>query len=159
MEPKKNRIRNIYLKLVLDGKVKSIFSHLTFKLINVYGPTQNIHKAELWKDIENWINSINNDFYIVGGDFNTKLDHSDKYGCSNFISQAQRDFGDWVSIINLMEDIRSSNGTFTWNNRRSSFSYIEERLDRFFFKGDIGVFNHTLSSLNLFGIKSFFNLP
>ena len=36
-----------------------------------------------------------------------------------------------------MLEILTRNGIFTWNNRRKDFSYIAEKLDRFFFKGDL----------------------
>ena len=36
-----------------------------------------------------------------------------------------------------MTDVPTSNGTFTWNNRRKDFAYIAEKLDRFFIIGEL----------------------
>lgn len=43
-------------------------------------------------------------------------------------------------------DIRTVNGIFTWTNRRLGFSNIAEKLERFFFKGNLIDFNFSLES-------------
>lgn len=69
------------------------------------------------------------------------------------MSRAQKYFGEWVKNNNLM-DIRINNGTFIWNNRRLGFGHIAEKLDRFFFRGDLTKFWNTLSSSILTTIGS-----
>ena len=53
-----------------------------------------------------------------------------------YTSQSSKDFNNLIETIKLL-DIPSNNGTYTWNNRRENFTYIEKKLDRFFLKGEL----------------------
>lgn len=55
---------------------------------------------------------------------------SEKSGGVRKVSKSQKDFAKFVETSNLI-DIITSNGFFTWNNRRLGFTNIAERLDRF----------------------------
>ena len=83
---------------------------------------------------------------VIGGDFNAILNLEEKYGGSQVVSQAVIDFRNWVEKNSLL-DILTSNGIYTWNNKRNGFSYIVEELDRFFFKGDLSNIDLALQSL------------
>ena len=73
---------------------------------------------------------------MIGGDFNTILDLTEKTGGIYHLSQSSLDFRAWVREHDMI-DVPTSNGTFTWNNRRKDFTYIAEKLDRFFIIGEL----------------------
>ena len=60
----------------------------------------------------------------------------EKFGDIQQISQASMEFKKWIDLNNLF-DIPINNGKYTWNNRRKDFSFITEKLDRFFFKWEL----------------------
>lgn len=76
-----------------------------------------------------------NENLVIGGDFIVILNLEEKYGGAQMITWETMDFKEWVGKNKLLE-IPTNNGIFTWNNRRKDFSYIVEKLDRFFFKGN-----------------------
>ena len=59
-----------------------------------------------------------------------------------------KDFKEWCEGHNVI-DIRCSNGIHTWNNKQKDFTYIAEKLDNFFIKGDLEVNNLNIQSLIL----------
>lgn len=128
----------------LSSRVKSIKTNLQFILVNIYGPTYNTDKKLLWDEITLFINNHNKDLILLG-DFNTILNIDEKYGGIQKSSQASKDFKYWCDSNNLI-DILLNNGNYTWNNRRKDFSYIAEKLDRFFLKGEISEINANIYS-------------
>lgn len=64
----------------ISGKVQSLKSNLNFIIINVYGPVSNTDKKLVWEEIGQFLNSQNNEFFLLGGDFNTILDLNEKVG-------------------------------------------------------------------------------
>ena len=92
-----------------------------------------------------FINEHNNETILLGGDFNTILNIEEKFGGLQQISQATKDFKYWIGRNNLT-DILVNNGKYTWNNKRKDFSYIAEKLDRFFIKEVLSDFNFNIQS-------------
>ena len=76
----------------ISGKAHSLKSDLNFTIINVYGPIKNTDKLTIWNEIGHFLEEIENDLCILGGDFNTILDNNEKIGGSDVLSQASRDF-------------------------------------------------------------------
>lgn len=111
-------------------------SNLNFILINIYGPTNNTEKKLVWDEINYFIKFYQNDLILLGGYFNTILNLEEKRGGSQQISQSSKDFLKWCDYHNLL-DIPFKNGNFTWNNKRKDFTYIAEKLDKFFIKGNL----------------------
>lgn len=134
--------RKVHLKVIssshywINSYIKGINSNFQFMLINIYGPTQNVDKKNLWLDISSFIKEHNNYFLIIGGDFNTILSLDEKYGGSQQIHPASVDSKNWLEY-NLLVDIPTSNGKFTWNNKRKDFNHIAKKLDIFFIRRDI----------------------
>ena len=124
----------------ISGKVHSLKSDLNFTIINVYGPNNNIEKLTTWNEIGNFLEEIENDLCIIGGDFNMILDNNEKIGGSDVLSQASRDFKNWCGLNNLV-NVPTNNGMYTWNNKRKDSTYIAEKLDRFLIRGELDTFN------------------
>ena len=82
---------------------------------------------------------------LIGGDFNTILELKEKFGGSQILTRNIIDFREWVKVIKFIE-IPTSNGVFTWNNKRKDFIYIVEKLDRFFFKGELAELDFTITT-------------
>ena len=128
------------------GSVVSSNKHnLQFILINVYGPIQTSNKQKVWDDISAFMELYPETNIIIGGDFNTILDLKEKYGGSHILTRNIVDFREWVRVYKLIE-IPTSNEVFTWNNRRKDFNYIAEKLDRFFFKGELVELDLTITT-------------
>lgn len=103
-------------------------------------------KLALWRDLERIIQTIPQSNVVLGGDFNSFLHFSEKYGGIQKETWSQFDFLEWVVRNNLM-DIVMKNGVFTWNNKRLGFSCIVDKLDRFFFRGGLSLFPFKLKYL------------
>ncbi|XP_059064717.1 uncharacterized protein LOC131856805 [Cryptomeria japonica] len=123
--------------------VKGIKKNLCFLLVNVYGPTQNKDKRKIWSELKLFLKAIPNQICIIGGDFNAILNPKEKWGGIRKISRSKKYFCEWVHRINLME-IKTMKDTYNWNNRRSGFSFIAEKLDRFFLWGSLIDFPNSL---------------
>lgn len=134
-------------------QVRSLISNLQKKIINVYGPTPSLLKRQVWLELDGILNRLSSDFWILGGDFNVLLRDFDKKGGSGKALQSQKDFQNFVDRNYLIE-LHTSNGCFTWTNRRKDFCSIAEKLDRFFFKGNLGAFPFTLGCKINFGAGS-----
>lgn len=139
---KKNTINYTgYIKMQhwMVGKIKALDRDTEFIIINIYGPITTENKKSVWLEIDQFLTNQTAPHYIIGGDFNTILDQSEKRGGSKIIRQPQKDFMGWINNNYLLE-IKTDKDSHTWNNRRSGFSNISEILDRFFFKGDLTSF-------------------
>lgn len=97
-----------------------------------------LHRA-VWREISSFLNNHEETIVFIGGDFNAIMDKEEKFGGSQILSQINKEFKSWTER-NLLTDIPTKNGLFTWNNRRKDFNYIAERLDRFMVKGDLSSF-------------------
>lgn len=126
-------------------KVRSLISNLSFNLINVYGPLLCLQKKLVWLELDGILQNFQQEPSILGGDFNAILRLEDKKGGFGKVLQSQKDFCSFVERNSLFE-IPISNGNFTWTNRRKGFGSIAEKLDRFFFKGNLSLFPYSLDS-------------
>ena len=85
---------------------------------------------------------------IPGGDFNTILNLNEKIGGVSRISQHMKDFNEWYAYHSLI-DIPCCNEIYTWNNKQKDFTYIAEKLDRFFIRGDLEINNLNIQTVIL----------
>lgn len=99
----------------------------------------------MWKELESFLKSFLNDLSIIGGDFNAITKASDKRGGSSKLPPSVVDFNLWINRNSLLE-IQTAVNAFTWNNRRSSFCNIAEKLDMFFIYGGLSELNYFLKA-------------
>ncbi|XP_057872097.2 uncharacterized protein LOC131078421 [Cryptomeria japonica] len=70
--------------------------HLSFYLINVYGPNNTRELRFVWESLSEVLVSQSDKPFLLGGDFNAILRPSDKSGGIGWNNQKQRDFSDFV---------------------------------------------------------------
>jgi hypothetical protein len=68
--------------------------------------------------------------WVIGGDFNMIKSLLEKKGGSRKLDAESEAFRDWIKKYRLI-DIQTSNGPFTWSNKRREENRISIRLDRF----------------------------
>ncbi|KAK5833737.1 hypothetical protein PVK06_017591 [Gossypium arboreum] len=90
-------------------------------------------RQQSW-DILRRVKSKVDEGWIVGGDFNTILNCSEKEGGRRKPKTLMDEFCDILEVLNLT-DVKTCNGWFTWTNNRDSDRFIKERLDRFVVSG------------------------
>eukprot|EP00253_Pinus_taeda_P015539 PITA_15539 len=73
---------------------------------------------------------ISEDVWIIGGDFNLIRDLGEKRGGIQRQDPSMDDFNDLITNLRLV-DTPTTNGVFTWNNRRGGRNQIASKLDRF----------------------------
>lgn len=106
-------------------------SNIHFIIFNVYGPIKTKENLSTWMSIENQMKELKQLLMILCGDFNVILDIGEKNGGLKKINRNIQDLKDLVEDNGLVE-CATSNGTYTWTNKRRGFTRILERLDRFF---------------------------
>ena len=79
------------------------------------------------RDLKEWVKE---DPWIIGGDFNMIRSLEEKKGGVRTISAATNLFNEFIEELNLV-DIGTTNGMFTWQNKRTGDRQIASRLDRF----------------------------
>ena len=125
--------------------VQSLKSDTKFILINVYGPNNMIGKKAVWDELSTVITEFKDSPMILGGDFNTILSLDEKVGGTQHLFLSAIKFKLWIDKNSLLE-IPLNNGIYTWNNRRKDKEYIAEKLDRFFFIGNLTDYNKEFQS-------------
>lgn len=136
------------------AKVFHLQSNTTFFVINTYGPVSPLKKWLLWSSLDEVLSSLTKEQLFIGGDFNAIRRASDKRGGLICLGGSQQDFNDSIDRNGLMEI--DSGDLFTWTNRRKGFSNIAEKIDRFFWQGDLRhfPFSPSCSIIPYSGIRS-----
>ena len=62
----------------ISGNIQSLKSDHNFTVINVYSPVNNTNKQLVWNEIGQFLDSLENELFILGGDFNMILDINEK---------------------------------------------------------------------------------
>lgn len=125
----------------MSVSIQSLMSNLQLILIIIYSPTNIVGKRVVWDKISSYLSQIRD----IGGDFNNILNVEEKVGGIQHLSQASLYFKVWTDKHNMI-DIPTVHGIFTWNNRRKDFTYISQKLDRFFMIGNIDEYNLNFQS-------------
>eukprot|EP00253_Pinus_taeda_P018098 PITA_18098 len=68
--------------------------------------------------------------WICGGDFNMTTSFEEKSGGRHRLDGDYLGFKDFI-LSNQLMDLHTSNGTYTWTNKRRGSQHIASRLDRF----------------------------
>ena len=96
----------------------------------VYGPHLPRERKDFLKNMQVIRPIIPGNLWIIGGDFNLIHDLGEKKGGIRRPYQSMEEFNELL-IDQRLVDIPTTNGVFTWNNRRGGKSQIASRLDRF----------------------------
>jgi hypothetical protein len=97
---------------------------------NVYGPQTLEEKRRMLLDLENLKSFSSNLHWILSGDFNIITIIVEKKGRTRRLDIDEEDFSSFIDTVEMV-DIKTSNGQFTWNNKRINQHQIVTRLDRF----------------------------
>ncbi len=86
--------------------------------------------------------------WIMGGDFNMIKSLSEKKGGTRALTKDALAFQYFMDTMKLV-NIDSSNGLFTWNNRRGGESLVALKLDRFIISEDLMINNKEMETIIL----------
>ncbi|KAI3775666.1 hypothetical protein L1987_45415 [Smallanthus sonchifolius] len=107
--------------LCIRGVLKETGKGITF--INVYSPQKLVDKRLLWTELERII-VYDQEFWIIGGDFNCVRDRSERRN-SKFIASVSNEFNEFIDKVGLHEFmLKGRKFTFVSGNKCS-------RIDRF----------------------------
>ena len=113
---------------------------LSFKIFIEYGPTQNMEKIKVQKEIEKIMIIYELEISIIRGVFDT-ITNASENGVELINSLKQQ-----YIFINGLIDIVTSRDSCTWDNKRKGFNFIAEKLDRLLLNGDMVEIPFTLES-------------
>ncbi|XP_049389010.1 uncharacterized protein LOC125853369 [Solanum stenotomum] len=101
-----------------------------FSVTTVYARCSALEKLELWESLEDIAGSMQKP-WLVGGDFNTIRNDSEKLGGLPVTHMKTIDFNQCISSCALNE-LSFKGNSYTWWNGRVETECISERLDRVF---------------------------
>ncbi|KAL0325335.1 UNVERIFIED_CONTAM: hypothetical protein Sradi_5102800 [Sesamum radiatum] len=104
-------------------------AHLSVLATVVYGASDSIGRQGLWQNLVMLAQSIFDEPWIVGGNFNTVLDMSEVYGASADIYLAMNDFRDCILDTGLIH-LPVQGEHFSWHNCSEGERSLWKRLDR-----------------------------
>ncbi|KAH0666246.1 hypothetical protein KY285_027452 [Solanum tuberosum] len=99
-----------------------------FRVTTVYARCSALERLELWEDLEH-IAAQPSSPWLVGGDFNTIVDESEKLGG---LPVTQHEMADFAACINVcaLNELKFVGSCYTWWNGRIENDCIFKRLDR-----------------------------
>jgi len=122
-----------------DFHASHFFIQTTFHLIgtNIHGHLSNVYFPQYLQkklDLLDTLTALNSNktfpFWICGGDFNIITALGEKSRGRSTLEGDSIDFKDFIHRNQLM-DLQTSNGVYTWTNKRRGPQHIASRLDRF----------------------------
>ena len=137
-KPNKN-VNILNVNNVVPGRLLHIHAEVDdfpVHLINVYAPSNGFERLEFFKVLKHYLNSLNNDPLVVGGDFNCTLcpenDRADSPEphslSSNFLSNILQRF----KLVDTWRQCNTLAKQFTWSRNES-----KSRIDTFYISKSI----------------------
>eukprot|EP00253_Pinus_taeda_P030070 PITA_30070 len=120
----------------LSVAIQPVGDKETCLLTNVYGPQRMDEKLKFLNSLEDLRDRHAELPWILGGDFNMIKSLSKKKGGTRIKSKDSLAFQTFTDNMKLV-DIVTSNGLFTWNNKRGGESQVASNLDRFMISKDL----------------------
>jgi len=114
----------------ITAKYRLIGSDKIGHITNVYGPANPRDKQTFLSSLRYLSNLTTDDSWIIGGDFNIIRSLEEKKGGSRRLDLDSSAFNNLIDDFKLI-DLETSNGTYTWTNRRTGLHQIACKLDRF----------------------------
>ncbi|KAL3636637.1 hypothetical protein CASFOL_018936 [Castilleja foliolosa] len=127
-------------KTDIDLTISDINQHYFHTIINfdrdlqplyftaVYAPATFTKRMAFWEEIQA-ISIPDSNPWLLMGDLNSILHHSEKLGGNPFVSSSPKNLAIHLNALGLV-DLGFSGSPFTWNNKRSGAANIQQRLDR-----------------------------
>ncbi|KAL0455349.1 UNVERIFIED_CONTAM: hypothetical protein Slati_0874100 [Sesamum latifolium] len=109
--------------------VADFSAHLSVLATIIYGANDHIVRRELWQQLGVLSQSIDDEPWVVGGDFNTVLDMSEVCGSSVDIHVQMNEFRDCIHETGLIQ-LPMQGELFTWHNCSEGDRSLWKRLDR-----------------------------
>lgn len=97
---------------------------------NVYGPFQPSQKAIFLEEIYHTKEWVGREHWIIGGDFNLIRSLEEKKGGVWSLSNISASLNKLIEELQLV-DVTTTNGLFTWQNKRSGAMNIASLLEQF----------------------------
>ena len=107
----------ISLPRILSGVCRLAGSSERILISGVYGPHLLRGRKDFLRNIQAIRRIIPDNLWIVRGDFNLIRDLGEKRGGIRKQDRSMEDFNELITDLRLV-DIPTTNGVFTWNNRR-----------------------------------------
>ncbi|KAL0288759.1 UNVERIFIED_CONTAM: hypothetical protein Sradi_7089800 [Sesamum radiatum] len=104
-------------------------AHLSVLATVVYGANDTVSRRGLWQSLVTLADSISDEPWIVGGDFNTVVDMSEVCGASADIHLAMNEFRDCIQGTGLIH-LPVQGELFSWHNCSEGDRSLWKRLDR-----------------------------
>lgn len=102
----------------------------TIFITNIYAPHKVTDRIKMLQIISNLVDPLHHPLKIIVGAFNMITNLSKKKGGIRKLDKDSEAFLTTIENLNLI-NISTSNGLFTWNNRRGGDPQIASRLDHF----------------------------
>lgn len=130
-DPAKVSLNNF---LATPFSISTSFFHLDYGvagiLTNVYGPNHPREKGIFLDSLEYLAGWADHRHWVLGGDFNLITSLQEKKGGTRKLEPISERLNTLIHHLKLV-DVRTSNGLFTWNNKRTGENAVASRLDRF----------------------------
>jgi exonuclease III len=135
----------------IDALITSSIDNTAWRCSGIYGFPQHQNKFLTCDTISNLSLNDYNPNWLIFGDLNMILHHTEKMGGNPMDLNTTQTFRDTINVCNLM-DLGFKGDIFTWANNQDE-GHIKCRLDRFFANQDwISFFpNYSNSHLTRFG--------
>lgn len=99
-------------------------------ITNFYGPQPMEDKLRLLTTLEHLNERYPTLPQILGGDFNMTKSLMEKKGGTRTLGKDSAAFQNFITNMKLV-DMETSNGIYTWNNKRGGHTQVASKLDRF----------------------------
>ncbi|KAL0416024.1 UNVERIFIED_CONTAM: hypothetical protein Slati_3434300 [Sesamum latifolium] len=104
-------------------------THISVLVSVVYGANDGGERRQLWESLAHLAESIEDEPWLVMGDFNTVADLSEVCGNCGDIRLAMEEFQDCISQTGLIT-LPMQGDLYTWHNRSTGDRSLWKRLDR-----------------------------
>lgn len=117
-------------KMMIDEYITSCNTNHNWYATGYYGSPYHNAKHLTCESINNLYNSRKNDSWLIFGDFNLVLNHSEKLGGADLDAPLTNLFNNTLNNCDLT-DLGFIGYKYTWANNQANHHHIQERLDRY----------------------------
>eukprot|EP00253_Pinus_taeda_P024856 PITA_24856 len=119
-----------------------------YMITNVYGPQPMEDKLQLLTTLEDMKKRYPALPWILGGDFKITKSLMEKKGETRILGRHSIAFQNFITNMKLV-DMETSNGIFTWNNKRGGPSQVASKLDKLMLSDELLITGSNITTLIL----------